>query len=69
MDVRVLDKVLSEMTVDAKGTWIGDLIHAIQRTEGNFDCFGTARDGACDQENCKWREACIAESAFRKGTG
>jgi len=34
------------------------LIQAIQRAEGNFDCFGTARD-YCDQTQCCFREDCI----------
>ena len=35
-----------------------DLIKAIQRAEGNFDCFGTAAN-YCDQMDCAWREDCI----------
>lgn len=38
-----------------------DLIRAIQRQEGYFDCFGTARD-FCDQMDCCFREACFRES-------
>jgi len=37
-----------------------ELIKAIQADEGNFDCFGSAYDGVCDQENCLWREDCLA---------
>jgi DNA-binding IscR family transcriptional regulator len=40
-----------------------DIVRAIQRAEGNFDCFGTALDGYCDQENCLWREDCLGKSA------
>ncbi|NIR61319.1 MAG: SAP domain-containing protein [Gammaproteobacteria bacterium] len=36
------------------------LVRAIQRREGNFDCFATARDGVCDQLGCLWREDCFA---------
>jgi len=36
------------------------LIQAIQRDEGNFDCFATARDGYCDQDGCLWRADCFA---------
>lgn len=35
-----------------------DLIKTIQRTEGNFDCFGTAR-GSCNQMACCWRSDCL----------
>lgn len=34
------------------------LIKAIQRKEGNFDCFGTATNN-CDQLNCLWRKDCL----------
>ncbi|MBL1258905.1 MAG: hypothetical protein COB33_000020 [Thiotrichaceae bacterium] len=36
------------------------LIHTIQLDEGNFDCFGTAGEGTCDQSACKWREDCLS---------
>ena len=36
------------------------LIRMIQTEEGNFDCFGTAHDGVCDQVNCLWRDDCFA---------
>lgn len=36
-----------------------DLIRCIQREEGNFDCYGTALTGYCDQHVCLWREDCL----------
>ena len=39
-----------------------DLIRAIQRAEGNFDCYGTATEELCDQEDCLWREDCFFDS-------
>lgn len=39
-----------------------DLIRAIQRAEGNFDCYGTATEEECDQEECLWREECFHDS-------
>ncbi len=41
-----------------------ELIRNIQTAEGNFDCFATAKEGRCDQLNCRWREDCF-ESATR----
>jgi hypothetical protein len=44
-----------------KDTWRlskRDMIRNIQRKEGNFDCFGTAR-GNCDQWACCWKVECI----------
>lgn len=35
------------------------LIRSIQRTEGNFDCYGTAYQGLCDQGACLWRGDCF----------
>ncbi len=37
----------------------GEIIRAIQEAEGNFPCFGTARDGYCDREDCAWKEDCL----------
>jgi hypothetical protein len=42
-----------------------DVIRAIQRTEGNFDCFGTATD-YCDQLGCYFRSLCLPERKNRK---
>ena len=39
-----------------------ELIKAIQSDEGNFNCFGTALEGECDQVNCLWREDCFGAS-------
>lgn len=57
---------LQEIKVIAKtkGIKVGnlkkpDLIHAIQRAEGNFDCFGSASSGYCDQVDCLWRGDCL----------
>ncbi len=41
-----------------------ELIRRIQRTEGNFDCFGTAKT-YCDQFECCFREDCLKPT----GTG
>jgi len=36
------------------------LIRSIQTAEGNFPCFGTAKD-YCDQMNCSWRGDCLSK--------
>jgi len=44
-----------------KDTWKyskKDLIRNIQKAEGNFDCFATAKNH-CDQLACSWRSDCI----------
>ena len=43
-----------------------ELIRAIQRQEGNFDCFATAHDGVCDQGGCLWRADCFAAARSRQ---
>jgi len=45
------------------------LIRAIQRQEGNFDCFGSATGGFCDQGTCLWREDCVPAQPAKKGAG
>ena len=40
-----------------------ELIKTIQSEEGNFNCYGTALIGECDQVNCLWREDCLESSA------
>jgi hypothetical protein len=39
-----------------------DLVKTIQSEEGNFDCFGSAVDGQCDQLGCSWRDDCFASA-------
>jgi hypothetical protein len=36
-----------------------ELIRAIQKTEGNDDCFATPYVRECNQMNCLWREDCL----------
>ena len=40
------------------------LIRTIQLDEGNFDCFGSIVD-YCDQQQCSWRDDCVASSSKR----
>jgi hypothetical protein len=56
-------KKMKEIAKD-KGIRVGNMkkeniIRSIQRAEGNFDCFGTATSGVCDQTNCLWRKDCL----------
>lgn len=63
---------LAEVCVIAKSQKINpgklsktELIKMIQKNEGNFDCYATARSGDCNQDNCSWRTDCF--EAARKG--
>lgn len=37
----------------------GEAIRAIQRAEGNQDCFGASWRFDCKQLDCCWREDCL----------
>jgi hypothetical protein len=67
MDIEEIRKIAKGMGVGTEEMGKADLVHAIQRAEGNFDCFGTAVDEKCDQERCLWREDCFLESVSEKG--
>lgn len=43
-----------------------EIIRAIQRAEGNLDCFRTFVADNCDQTACLWRNGCIGKK--KKGT-
>lgn len=36
-----------------------ELIRAIQKIEGNFDCFASGSSDECGQESCLWRTDCL----------
>jgi hypothetical protein len=59
-EVRKRAKALGIKTSQIKKA---DLIQQIQETEGNFDCFGSAKD-YCDQWNCRFREDCLPSIDF-----
>ena len=35
-----------------------ELVRAVQREEGNFDCFATAANESCGQGECLWLKDC-----------
>jgi hypothetical protein len=53
-------KLAKDAGISSFGKTKVDLIRAIQRHQGYFDCYGTAHD-FCDQMDCCFREACFAE--------
>jgi hypothetical protein len=42
-------------------------IRAQQRSEGNFDCFGRASTGYCDQCSCRHYAECLEVSRIMAG--
>lgn len=61
-EVRSLAKSKGVKTVNTMKK--AEIIRTIQRAEGNFDCFGRASSGFCDQAECSWKEDCFAVSAL-----
>ncbi len=59
MTPKALKKMAQELSIDTKRLSDLEIIHAIQRLEGNFDCFATASVGECDQTACLWRGDCL----------
>jgi hypothetical protein len=56
-DVRT---IAEKRGVDAGNLNKTELIRAIQRAEGNKDCYMSAQVLYCEQTNCLWREDCTA---------
>lgn len=62
MNLQKIRKVASERGISGSKLDKISLVRAIQRQEGNFDCFASAYDGHCDQNGCMWREDCLSAS-------
>jgi len=39
-----------------------DLVRAIQKAEGNSDCFGSSKAKECGEIKCLWREDCFTKN-------
>lgn len=59
MNIQQLRTIALHHQIDADGLSKTEIIHKLQRLEGNFDCFASATDGECDQFDCMWREDCF----------
>jgi hypothetical protein len=60
MTLKQIKEIAKEKGVKAGNMKKENIIRSIQRAEGNFDCFGSASSGYCDQTNCLWRDDCLA---------
>ena len=58
MNMVQLRKMGRSMGIKAYGRKKADIIHDIQKKEGNFPCYGTAGN-YCDQLSCLWRSDCL----------
>jgi hypothetical protein len=50
--------IARKMGINTRNVTLKELIRAIQRAEGNKDCYMTAQVLTCGQVNCCWREVC-----------
>jgi len=62
MHIQTIRSIAKERGIKAGRMTKADMIRTIQQQEGNFDCFGSALDGYCDQGACSWREDCLGGS-------
>jgi len=59
MRVEEIRTIASERGIKSGKMTKGELIRAIQREEGNSDCFGLLAARPCDQTECLWRTDCM----------
>ncbi|MCX7991646.1 MAG: SAP domain-containing protein [Proteobacteria bacterium] len=62
MHINEIRKIAKNFGISSSKMKKPELIRAIQRKEGNFDCYGTAKEGFCSQSNCLWFDDCMTES-------
>jgi len=65
MNMTELKEKAKQLGVQAGKMTKGDLIRTIQKKEGNFPCFETAKD-YCDQLKCAWRKACLPREKVKE---
>lgn len=61
MNLVEIKRIAAGMNIDPESVMKAALIKAIQRAEGNFDCYATVVN-YCDQEGCRWRAECFEAS-------
>lgn len=60
MPIKELREKAKNLGIAVKAGWRKvQIIKAIQRAEGNFDCFGTATEGFCDRFDCCFVGDCL----------
>lgn len=59
MNLKDVKEIAKQKGIKAGKMKKEELIRSIQKSEGNFDCFGTAISGECSQNDCLWREDCL----------
>lgn len=59
MKMQQIRLIAKELGINSFGKSKVELVREIQRKQGNFDCFGTAK-GHCDQIACCFRQSCLS---------
>lgn len=59
MNLKEIKEIAQKMGLKPGKMKKDEIIRAVQRSEGNFDCFGTASNGECTQQDCMWRADCL----------
>ncbi len=62
MDILEIRRIASKYGINHAQMDKAGIIHAIQRSEGVEECFGSAGAEECDEESCLWREDCFFEA-------
>ena len=69
MNIPAIRSVAKAKGVNSAGLKKGEIIRVVQRAEGDFDCFGSAVDGICDQERCAWRADRVPATSSPRRSG
>ncbi|ABB32788.1 hypothetical protein GeomeDRAFT_2085 [Geobacter metallireducens RCH3] len=58
MKMQEIKEIAKQRGVKAGTLKKAELIKAIQRMEGNSDCYAEGKAANCGQDQCLWREDC-----------
>ena len=58
MKVQEIKEIAKKMGLGAGNLRKAELVRAIQKAEGNAECFGDGNAAGCGQQACLWREDC-----------
>lgn len=59
MNMKEVRKMAGQYGLKIGSATKAEAIRQIQHAEGNFDCFGRAETGYCDQDGCIFRQDCL----------
>jgi hypothetical protein len=61
MNIKEITRIAKSRGIKPSKLNKSSLIRTIQLQEGNFDCFGSAYIGECNQHQCSWRNDCLGQ--------